>query len=335
MESDIDILFVGASGRMEMKKVPEAGYRITGLKVSGIQRRLTWSNLWFPIRLLASIRKSLSILREFRPHVVVGFGGYVSGPILYAATRRKIPTLIQEQNGYAGLANKWLANKVQTICVAYANMEKYFPRDKIVFTGNPVREELKQVAVLREQAFEFFQLDPQKPTLLIIGGSLGARTINQSIKRHLAKLTAARVQLIWQTGSLYYQQLRDSMVPVDNCKIYEFIKEMDMAYAAATVVVSRAGALSIAELCLTEKPVILVPSPNVAEDHQTKNARALVEADAAILVPDDQAMELLVDRVIALIKDREKQKTLSKNIGKLARPQAARHIAEEVFKLAS
>ncbi|MDH3708415.1 MAG: undecaprenyldiphospho-muramoylpentapeptide beta-N-acetylglucosaminyltransferase [Cyclobacteriaceae bacterium] len=337
INQDIEILFVGARGKMEMQKVPEAGYRIEGLSITGLQRRLSLGNLLFPFKLLASILKAGGILKRFKPHVVVGFGGYASGPILYAATRRRIPTLIQEQNGYAGLANKWLAPKVKTICVAYENMERFFPKDKLVLTGNPVRAQLMEVHSLRQQALDFFNLDAHKATILVFGGSLGARTINQSLLGKLQQFREQQVQVIWQTGKLYYQEIKNKLADTDqsDLRVLEFIKEMDLAYAAADVVISRAGALSIAELCLTGKPVILVPSPNVAEDHQTKNAQALVDSQAALLIKDHEAPHKLVTEAISLVQDREKQKILSKNISKMARPQAARHIANEVLKLAS
>jgi len=336
LDEQIEILFVGAEGRMEMQKVPEAGYRIIGLPITGIQRRLTLKNLCFPIKLFNSIQKSKKILREFKPQVVVGVGGFASGPLLYAATKAGIPALIQEQNGYAGLANKWLADKVQKICVAYENMDRYFPKDKIIMAGNPVRSDLVNSGAKRTEALSFFRLDDQRPVVLVIGGSLGARTINQSILANLGLFREKGIQLIWQTGSFYYQDIL-SQLPDENqdIKLMEFIKEMSLAYAAADVVISRAGALSIAELCLVRKPVILVPSPNVAEDHQTKNAQALVGNKAALLVKDQQAVENLVRTAVDLVTDQAKREELSKNIGLLARPDAARDIAREVMKLAS
>lgn len=337
VDESIEILFVGALGKMEMQKVPEAGYKIIGLSISGIQRKLALANLVFPFKLLASIIKAYGILKNFKPHVVVGVGGYASGPILYAATRHQIPTLIQEQNGYAGLANKWLADKVQTICVAYDNMDRYFPKEKLVLTGNPVREILMQVDSCRDRALAFFKLDHQKSTLLVIGGSLGARTINESLLGDLSKISEDGVQLLWQTGKFYIEEIREKIASYDqsHLRVFEFIREMELAYAAADVVVSRAGALSIAELCLTRKPSILVPSPNVAEDHQTKNAQSLVEAGAALLVTDGDAPRLLVDEALSLLKDLPRRSVLSENIGKMARPGAAAHIASEILKLAS
>ena len=336
INSDIEILFVGAEGRMEMQKVPEAGYKIIGLPITGIHRRLTLKNLCFPIKLFNSIQKAKKILRDFKPQVVVGVGGFASGPLLYAATRAGIPALIQEQNGYAGLANKWLADKVQKICVAYENMDQYFPKEKIIMTGNPVRNDLISVVSRREEALSFFQLDPTRPVVLVIGGSLGARTINQSILDHLDLMVEQGIQLIWQTGKFYYQEVKKQLGDGHkDIKVLEFINEMSLAYAIADVVISRAGALSIAELCLVQKPVILVPSPNVAEDHQTKNAQALVEREAAILVTDLQARDNLVKTAIEVVTDQNKRNELSKNIGLMARPNAARDIAKEVMKLAS
>lgn len=337
LNSNIDILFVGAEGRMEMQKIPEAGYKIIGLPITGIQRRLTWKNLMFPYKLWSSIRKAKIILEDFKPQVVVGVGGFASGPLLYAATQRGIPALIQEQNGYAGLANKWLADKVQKICVAYEHMERYFPKEKIILAGNPVREDIKNVSNKRSEALSFYQLDENRPVILVIGGSLGARTINQSLLRQLRLFAEQRIQLIWQTGKFYFKDIKGQLAGTDqsDIRLCEFIEEMSLAYAAADVVISRAGALSIAELCMVRKPAILVPSPNVAEDHQTKNAMALVDADAALWVSDRQAVDQLASKAISLVQDSEKQLELTRNIGKMARPNAADDIASEVLKLAS
>jgi UDP-N-acetylglucosamine--N-acetylmuramyl-(pentapeptide) pyrophosphoryl-undecaprenol N-acetylglucosamine transferase len=337
LDNNTDILFVGAEGRMEMQRVPEAGYKIVGLPITGIQRRLTWKNLLFPYKLWSSIKKAKQILREFDPHVVVGVGGFASGPLLYAATQKGIPALIQEQNGYAGLANKWLADKVQKICVAYENMERYFPKDKIIMSGNPVRTDIINVKAKKDEAFAFFRLEAQRPVLLVIGGSLGARTINESLLDNLGLLNENGIQLIWQTGKFYYQEISNKLKNTDlsDIRLYEFIKEMNLAYAAADVVISRAGALSIAELCLAGKPAILVPSPNVAEDHQTKNAMALANKDAAVLVRDGDASKLLVGKAIELVKDQQRRSELTRNISEMARPDAAGEIAAEVLKLAS
>lgn len=337
LNRDIEILFVGAEGRMEMQKIPEAGYKIIGLPISGIQRRLTWKNLLFPFKLWSSIRKAKNIIDEFNPQVVVGVGGYASGPLLYAATQKGIPALIQEQNGYAGLANKWLADKVQKICVAYENMERYFPREKIVMAGNPVRADIRNIHHKKNEALIFFRLDQNRPVVLVLGGSLGARTINQSLLQNLGLFAENGIQLIWQTGKFYYQDIKRQLAKTDqtDVRLCEFIKEMSLAYAAADVVISRAGALSIAELCLAQKPAILVPSPNVAEDHQTMNAMALVRKHAAVLVRDNEAVKHLANKAIELLKNTEKQLELTRNIGELARPNAADDIALEVLKLAS
>ena len=337
LNQDIEILFVGAEGRMEMQKIPEAGYQIIGLPITGIQRSLTLKNLSFPFKLWSSIQKAKKILQDFQPQVVVGVGGFASGPLLYAATRAGIPALIQEQNGYAGLANKWLADKVQKICVAYENMERYFPKEKLILSGNPVRSDLKHSVSKREEALTFYRLDANRPVLLVIGGSLGARTINQSLLNQLGLLMENGIQLIWQTGSFYYEDIKKQLVNQDqsDIRLCEFIKEMTLAYAAADVVISRAGALSIAELCLVQKPTILVPSPNVAEDHQTKNAMALVQQQAAIMVKDSEAPQKLVQEAIGLIQDQQKRIELTENIGKMARPNAADDIASEVLRLAS
>jgi len=345
IHQNIEILFVGARGRMEMQKVPEAGYPIIGLWISGLQRRITIDNLAFPLKLMSSIMKSFRILADFKPDAVVGVGGYASGPLLYAASVRKIPALLQEQNSFAGLTNKWLANNVQKICVAHEGMEKFFPKEKLVITGNPVRKEI--VAASREysankrmEALEFFGLSPEKKTLLAVGGSLGARTINQAILAGIPSLVQAGIQVIWQCGKLYHEDMQvrlearlEALSQKEGIVLLEFLQRMDLAYAAADVVVSRAGALSIAELCLAKKPVIFVPSPNVAEDHQRKNAEALVARDAALLVLDKEASEKMVNMVIALLQDEEKQKDLRENIGQLARPDAAEAIAREVLDL--
>ncbi|MGI9544795.1 MAG: undecaprenyldiphospho-muramoylpentapeptide beta-N-acetylglucosaminyltransferase [Cyclobacteriaceae bacterium] len=333
----VDILFVGAKDRMEMQKVPEAGYPIIGLWISGIQRKLSLSNLLFPIKLLASLFRSKKILKRFKPNAVVGVGGYASGPLLYAATQKKVPALIQEQNSYAGLANKWLSKKVQKICVAYDNMEAFFPSQKLVYTGNPVRLDILSANSKRPKAIDFFGLSPERKTILIIGGSLGARTINHSIEKDLAKIINAGVQLIWQTGRFYFREVEQKLAGIHTSQVhlFEFLREMDLAYAAADLVISRAGALSIAELCLVGKPVVFVPSPNVAEDHQTKNAMALVSKNAAIMVKDHKAKEQLVDHALELLQDDAKQEELRINISRLGKPDAAITIAKEILKLAS
>ncbi len=333
--SDVEILFVGAKGKMEMQKVPEAGFEIVGLWMSGIQRKLSFSNLLFPIKLLSSILRSFKLLRKFKPDAVVGVGGYASGPLLYAASTRRIPTIIQEQNSYAGLTNKWLSGRVNKICVAHDGMEKYFPKSKLVVSGNPVRSGLRVSKDHIPAALEYFDLEPGRPTLLILGGSLGARTINEGVMHGLKKLDGKNVQVIWQTGGFYFEEMkrRTTGINLKYVRIVDFIREMQHAYSLANVVISRAGALSIAELMLTGKPSILIPSPNVAEDHQTKNAKNLVERNAAIMVPDKHAREDMIDRAIELLESPGKQEELSENIAGMARPNAAKDIANEIIKL--
>ena len=330
-----EILFVGANGRMEMEKVPAAGYKIIGLNIQGIQRKSVWKNLMFPVKLFNSVSKALKIIREFRPDAAVGVGGYASGPLLYAASLRGIPYLIQEQNSYAGITNKWLGKKAEKICVAFDGMEQFFPPDKIIKTGNPIRRESVEVDGKHIQALELYKLSAFKKTILVTGGSLGARTLNNSVLAGLDKLVATDIQVIWQTGKFYYkniiEQLGESYHP--NIKIMEFVNRMDLAYAAADIIISRAGAGTIAELCVVKKPVILVPSPNVAEDHQTKNALALVQEHAAVFIADRDAEAKLVDKAIELLNNTDEQKILSKNIGKMALPDADEVIAKEVIQI--
>lgn len=320
---------------MEMTKVPEAGYKIEGLWISGIQRRLTIDNLAFPLKLISSLRRADEILKEFKPHVAVGVGGFASGPLLRRASKRNIPCLIQEQNSYAGLTNKLLAKRVHKICVAYEGMESYFSKDKIVVTGNPVRSDIVNFKNNKEEALKYFGLQPGLKTLFIMGGSLGARTLNESILKNLQVLIDENIQLIWQTGKLYYHEVAQKLKDFDttNIKYFEFLKEMNLAYAAADLVVSRAGALSISELCLVKKPVIFVPSPNVAEDHQTMNARALEKNDAAIMVRDVDAPETLVKKAVELFKDEARMEILSQNIAGMAKPNATKAIVNEIIKL--
>ncbi len=332
---DADILFVGAEGKMEMQKVPEAGFKIIGLWISGLQRSLTMSNLAFPMKVFSSVRKSLAIIRSFQPHAVVGVGGYASGPLLYAATLKGVPSMVQEQNSYAGLTNKWLANRVQKICVAYEGMEKFFPKERIVLTGNPVRKDIASGGTDRTEAAAFYKLDPAGPIVLVIGGSLGARTLNESVLAGIAALRKEQVQVIWQCGRFYYEEMkrRTSSLDMKGIVLLEFIKEMDQAYAAADVVVSRAGALSISELCVVGKPVIFVPSPNVAEDHQTKNALALVEKNAALMVRDNEAAGRLMPEAVSLLKNPSERERLSKNIKSMGKPNATIEIVNELEKL--
>ncbi len=329
---DAQILFVGARGRMEMSRVPEAGYEIIGLWISGIQRRLTLSNLLFPVKLLVSYVRAMSIIRQFKPDVVVGTGGYASGPMMMAATRAKIPAVIQEQNSFAGLANKQVANKVSKVCVAYEGMERYFPASKIVFTGNPVRKNILDANDRRTEGIVHFELDSSRKTLLIIGGSLGARTINESVLAGIEKLIDAGVQVIWQSGKTYYKTISAGVARYDQAgiRLFDFLREMHLAYAAADVVISRSGALTVSELCIVRKPSILVPSPNVAEDHQTKNAMALAGKAAAVVVSDKEARDKLVDEALKLLFDEQRTKVLSANIGALARPSATEDIVTEI-----
>lgn len=336
MNSANEILFVGANGRMEMEKVPAAGYRIEGLPISGIQRKLSLSNLMLPFKIVSSLLRARVILKRFKPQVAVGVGGYASGPLLFAASRLRIPCLIQEQNSHAGITNKLLSGRVQKICVAYDGMEKYFPEGKIILTGNPVRRDIMDVSSKRSEAFSFFKLDPGKKTILVIGGSLGARTLNEAMIKGLQSLASNQVQLIWQTGKSYFVKASEAGKSFDSngIRVFDFIQRMDLAYAAADVVVSRAGASSISELCIVAKPAILVPSPNVAEDHQTRNAMALVSKKAAILVKDEDALTVLLKSIMDLIQNDMQQKELKENIGKLAMVNSADKIAEEIYKLA-
>lgn len=331
----IEILFVGANGRMEMEKVPAAGYKIIGLDIQGIQRKAVWKNVMFPVKLITSISKAASIIKNFKPDAAVGVGGYASGPLLYAASLKGVPTLIQEQNSYAGVTNKWLSKKAKKICVAFDGMDKFFPAEKIIKTGNPVRRQSVDTAGKKQEALAAFKLSANKKTILVTGGSLGARTLNHSLLADLDKLIAADVQLIWQTGKFYYkgiiEKLGENYHP--NICILEFLNRMDLAYAAADVIISRAGAGTIAELCIVGKPVVLVPSPNVAEDHQTKNAMALVQTDAALFVSDRDAETKLIPQALQLLQDSVRQQTLSTNISKLALPNADEVIAQHVLSL--
>lgn len=332
---DIEILFIGAKDRMEMEKVPAAGYKIEGLWISGLQRKLSFKNLLFPLKVISSIFKARSIIKKFKPDVVVGVGGYASGPTLRAATFSGIPTLIQEQNSYPGITNKLLASKVNKICVAYEGMEKFFPKNKIILTGNPVRQNIAVNTISKTKAAEFFGLKENKKTVFVFGGSLGARTINESIEGIIQKFADENVQLIWQTGNTYYPLANKATYKYEKngIKSFNFINDMDYAYAAADVIISRAGAIAISELCIVGKPVILIPSPNVAEDHQTKNAMALVNQKAALLVKDKDARLSLQDVLFKLLADDNLQIELSKNIKKLAFLNAAERIADEVISI--
>ena len=343
-----EILFVGAEGRMEMQRVPDAGYKIIGLPVAGFDRKHLWKNFAVLVKLARSQWKARKIIKDFKPLVAVGVGGYASGPTLKTAGMMGIPTLIQEQNSYAGVTNKLLAQKACKICVAYEGMEKFFPAYKIIMTGNPVRQNLFGHSITRQEAADLFGLDPAKKTILILGGSLGARTINQTLTAALETMRAhPDIQFIWQTGKIYIEQVKQAIVAftgeavrhphitaIPNLYVTDFIKDMAKAYTLADLVISRAGAGSISEFCLLHKPVILVPSPNVAEDHQTKNALALVNKDAALYVKDAEAMEKLIPTALETVADDNRLQALSSNIARLALPDSARRIAEEVLKLA-
>ncbi len=333
IDSNVEILFVGALGRMEMEKVPAAGYRIEGLWISGLQRRLTINNLSFPFKVISSILKSRKIIKSFNPDVVIGTGGYASGPMLRVASGMNIPTLIQEQNSFPGITNKLLGKRVNAICVAFDGMEKYFSKEKISVTGNPVRQDILSLEEKRNEAMNFFGLDSAKKILLVIGGSLGAKTINDSILASLDFFKNNNIQIIWQTGKSYIEKA-EKYFDKDKGWVGAFISKMDFAYAAADIVVSRAGAISLSELAIVKKPCILVPSPNVAEDHQTKNAMALIKCDAAVLVKDSESMQKLSAEIISLMNDVERQKILSENISKLAFSNAAEVIAQKIIKMA-
>lgn len=330
-----NILFVGANGRMEMEKVPAAGYPIKGLNISGFQRRLTWKNLAFPFKVIAALRAAGRIVDEFKPDVVVGVGGYASGPLVKAATRRGIPAVLQEQNSYPGITNKILAPKARLICVAYDGMDKFFPKEKILLTGNPVRQDMVNLTGKRERGLEEFEFDRTKPVVLVVGGSLGARSINESIHASLQQFVDAGIQVLWQTGKTYETAAQQAVQSFQGKGMVTraFISRMDLAYAVADVVVSRAGAISISELCVVQKPVILVPSPYVAEDHQTKNAMALVNRQAAVLVKDVDAAAQLAREVIALMADEDLRNKLRGNIAGLGKTDADDKIAGLVLGL--
>lgn len=336
IDPEMEILFVGAEGRMEMEKVPAAGYKIKGLPIAGIQRKLTLKNFSVLLKLFKSLKMAKKIINDFKPDVVVGVGGYVSGPVLRQAGRMGIPTLIQEQNSYAGLTNKLLAKKASAICVAYDGMEKYFPEGKIIRTGNPVLQNFDNIKDLRNEALESFGLKNNKPVILVLGGSLGAGTINKSLSRNIQKIIDSGHQWLWQTGKNYFENV-SALVSLSFCEdisVHGFINRMDYAYAAADIIVSRAGAGTISELCLVGKPVILIPSPNVAEDHQTRNARALSDRGAALLISDNQAITNLVDEAVKLVSDEERKAILSGNILKMADRDSDIRIAKEVLNLA-
>jgi UDP-N-acetylglucosamine--N-acetylmuramyl-(pentapeptide) pyrophosphoryl-undecaprenol N-acetylglucosamine transferase len=342
---DAEFLFVGAQDKMEMQKVPQAGYKIVGLWIAGLQRKLTLQNAMFPFKLISSLLKSRSILKEFKPDVVIGTGGFASGPLLQMANTLNIPTVIQEQNSYPGITNKLLSKKANAICVAYENLAQFFPKEKMILTGNPVRQDLIDIEGKREEAIRHFNLDPNKKTLLVLGGSLGARRVNQLIEKELDKFAKQDVQIIWQCGKLYFEDYKkynspltpeggiNRSKPFSDVQVLAFIDRMDLVYAAADIVISRAGASSVSELCIVGKPVIFIPSPNVAEDHQTKNAQAIVDKKGALMLKEselDSQFSLVFE---ALLKDKGKQEQLSSYIKHLALPNATKQIVDEIVKL--
>lgn len=332
---NIEILFIGAKDKMEMEKVPAAGYTIEGLWISGLQRKLTVKNLSFPFKVLSSLAKAKKIIKKFKPDIVIGVGGYASGPTLRVATNNKIHALIQEQNSFPGITNKMLAKSVDRICVAYDQMERFFPKEKIAFTGNPVRQEVIEIEGKKEEALNFFGLQNDKKTILVVGGSQGALAINKAIKKNLSEFANKNLQIIWQTGKPYFQEADEA---VENSGLkgilpVAFIDRMDFAYAAADVIISRAGAIAISEICAVAKPAIFIPLPTAAEDHQRKNAQALVDKKAAILVLNNQAEEKLGDALIELIENKDRQKEISKNLSKLAIKDASDRIVDEILKI--
>lgn len=335
-QPDCEILFVGALGRMEMERVPAAGYKIIGLPIAGFDRKNLLKNIAVLIKLGKSLLMARKIVKDFRPDVAVGVGGYASGAALRASNWLGVPTVLQEQNSYAGVTNKLLAKKASIICVAYHGMERFFPADKILLTGNPVRQNLMDIPSKAKEAYDYFHFSPERKTLLIVGGSLGARTINNSVIGSLQALADAGIQIIWQTGKYYFEQAKEASKAIDNPNLLvtDFVSRMDYAYSIADLVISRAGASSISELCLLGKPAILVPSPNVAEDHQTHNAMALVNESAAVLVKDVEAPQKLISEALHLIKDNNKLSAFSQNILKLAEKDSAERIADEIIKIA-
>jgi len=329
---EAEFLFVGASDKMEMQKVPQAGYNIEGLWIAGLQRKLTLQNMMFPFKLMSSLWKSRKIIKKFKPNVVIGTGGFASGPLLQMANSLNIPSVIQEQNSYPGITNKLLSKKANAICVAYENLERFFPKHKIVFTGNPVRQDLLNMETKRQEGISYFNLDDNKKTLLILGGSLGARRVNQLIEKELDFILASGIQVFWQCGKLYYEEYQH-FNEKKNVQVVAFIDRMDLIYAAADFVISRAGASSVSELCLVGKPTIFIPSPNVAEDHQTKNAKAIIDKNGAILLRENELEEKFETVFSDLITNENLQTELSQNIKKLAKPNATKDIVDEISKL--
>ncbi len=334
---DVEILFVGAEGRMEMEKIPPLGYNIVGLPIAGLQRRLEWRNLLLPFKVLRSISRAKRVIRDFGADIVVGFGGYASAPILWAANRLGVPTIVQEQNSYAGLTNKIVAGGAKKICVAYEGMERFFKADRIVMTGNPLRGNFGAVGSLREEALRYFGLNDERPVVLVVGGSLGTRTLNNMMCRWIESAVGKMqdIQVIWQTGKIYEAEMQafSKEYPMPGVWQGAFLDRMDLAYSAADIVISRSGACTVSELSLVAKPTIFVPSPNVAEDHQTKNAMALVDKEAALMVPDSEAGNSAMALAVATLKDKESLDDLSKNIAKMAYPKAADMIVDEIDKV--
>lgn len=331
---DAEFLFVGAQDKMEMQKVPQAGYTIKGLWIAGLQRRLTFDNLLFPVKLLSSLLKSRTIIRGFKPDVVIGTGGFASGPLLQVAAMAGIPTVIQEQNSYPGITNKLLAKKAHKICVAYQNLERFFPKEKMILTGNPIRQDLIDIDSKRHEAIQYFNLDANKKTLLVLGGSLGSRRINQLIAKEVLTFAAQNIQVIWQCGKLYFEEYKH-FEDNKNIQVLAFIDRMDLVYAAADIVISRAGASSVSELCVVGKPVIFIPSPNVSEDHQTKNAQAIVAEKGALMIKESELDTQFNTLFNSLLSNELAQRELAENIKKLAKVNATKEIVDEIEKLIS
>ncbi|MBP4140648.1 undecaprenyldiphospho-muramoylpentapeptide beta-N-acetylglucosaminyltransferase [Flavobacterium sp. P4023] len=329
---DAEFLFVGAKDKMEMQKVPQSGYQITGLWIAGLQRRITFDNALFPLKLISSLFRARTIVRQFKPDVVIGTGGFASGPLLQIATLLGIPTVIQEQNSFPGITNKLLSKKANTICVAYENLERFFPKEKMILTGNPVRQDVLDIDSKRSEALSYFNLDTNKKTLLILGGSLGSRRINQLIEKELDFLLASGVQVFWQCGNFYMSEYRHFSEKED-VQVVSFIDRMDLIYAAADFVISRAGASSVSELCLVGKPTIFIPSPNVAEDHQTKNGKAIADKKGALLIKESELEDKFESVFNKLLHDENLQNNLSLNMKKLAKPNATKDIVSEIIKL--
>ena len=327
---DVKILFIGAEGKLEMEKVPAAGYEIQGLKIIGLKRKISFSHILLPFKILQSLIKAIKIIKKFNPQVVIGVGGYASGPTILAATISRVPSVIQEQNSFPGKTNKILSKKTNKICVAYEGLERFFPKQKIIMTGNPIRKKMVDIIGKEADGYKFYDFQSTKKTILIIGGSLGAKTLNESVINKLEELKDSGVQVLWQCGKLYYKELYEKIKSkkLKNIKMVQFINRMDLAYSIADIVISRAGAIAVSELCLVKKASILVPSPNVSEDHQTKNAMALVKKKAAILIKDTNARETLINRALKLLDNKIESEELQNNIGKIGRPNATSDIVD-------